>query len=85
MPHRIDPSFRFIMDNAPDDLRPEPAPKQPGIVSRLFKRGSAGATGRKLTEAKTRALEEHYQRFPELRPDPTEPQQPDERSDPQPG
>ena len=27
MPHHIDPSFRFILDNAPEDLRPAPEPK----------------------------------------------------------
>ena len=36
MPHHIDPSFKFILDNAPDDLRPTPIPK-----SRISSAGSS--------------------------------------------
>jgi hypothetical protein len=88
MPHHIDPSFRFILDNAPDDLQPAPEPKRPGIVSRIFKRGSGGAAGHSEAEENARGLEAHYRRFPELRPgqpDQSEAQQSDERIDPQPG
>lgn len=78
MPHHIDPSFRFIVDNAPDDLRPAPDRVRPGVISRIFKRGSTGAAGSSQADEKTRRLEKHYRSFPELRPGPSEPQQPDD-------
>lgn len=75
MPHHIDPAFRFILDNAPDDLRPAPAPTRKGLVGRIFTRG---ADSRLQTDEGAQRLEERYRRFPELRPDASETQPRDE-------
>ena len=88
MPHHIDPSFRFILDNAPDDLQPAPAPSRQGLVSRIFKKGVTGAAGDSHLDDEARRIEKRYQRFPELRPDPPEAQpngEHGEHDDPVPG
>lgn len=72
MPHHIDPSFTFIMENAPDDLKPAPAPARQGLISRIFKKEVNAAVGGSPSDETARRVEKRYQRFPELRPDPTE-------------
>lgn len=44
MPHHIDPSFTFILDNAPDDLQPAPKPIRQGLVGRILNRDAAGSS-----------------------------------------